>query len=148
MSAVLVTGGTGDLGDTLGDRLVNAGHAVRIMSRRHGPASGGLVPDWAQASLETGDGIDCVAHCASSPFRKTKEIDVEGTRRLLDACKAVGRSISGPIGRHSNALGLARMPDYSDQGHATLRPAGSRAILTPESRRLIASSVDDTRNYR
>ena len=78
MSAVLVTGGTGDLGGVLVDRLVNAGHTVRIMSRRPGLASGGLVPDWAQASLETGDGlsaavdgIDCVAHCASSPFRKT-----------------------------------------------------------------------------
>ena len=97
MSAVLVTGGTGDLGGTLVDRLVNAGHAVRIMSRRHGPPSGGLVLDWAQASLETGDGlsaavdgIDYVAHCASSPFRKTQEVDVEGTRRLLDACKAAG----------------------------------------------------------
>lgn len=99
MTAVLVTGGTGDLGGALVDRLVKADHAVRIMSRRAGPASGGLMTEWAQASLETGeglaravDGIECVAHCASSPFRKTKEADVEGTRRLLEASKAAGVS--------------------------------------------------------
>jgi uncharacterized protein YbjT (DUF2867 family) len=99
MTAVLVTGGTGDLGSALVDRLVKADHAVRIMSRRAGPASGGLMTEWAQASLETGeglaaavDGIECVAHCASSPFRKTKEADVDGTRRLLEASKAAGVS--------------------------------------------------------
>ncbi|MCH8813937.1 MAG: NAD(P)H-binding protein [Chloroflexi bacterium] len=99
MTAVLVTGGTGDLGSALVDRLVKADHGVRIMSRGAGPASGGLVTEWAQATLETGDGlaeavdgIECVAHCASSPFRKTKEADVAGTRRLLDASKAAGVS--------------------------------------------------------
>jgi len=97
MTAVLVTGGTGDLGGALVGRLVKADHGVRIMSRRAGPASGGLMTEWAQASLETGegltaaiDGIECVAHCASSPFRKTKEADVDGTRRLLEVCKAAG----------------------------------------------------------
>ena len=97
MTTVLVTGGTGDLGGALVDRLVKADHAVRIMSRRAGPASGGLMTEWAQASLESGeglgeavDGIECVAHCASSPFRKTKEADVAGTRRLLEACKTAG----------------------------------------------------------
>ena len=111
MAAVLVTGGTGDLGGALADRLIAAGHAVRIMSRRAAPASdgtntapsGGFGPGppagraWAQASLETGDGLaaavdglGCVAHCASSPFRQTKQVDVDGTRRLLDACTTAG----------------------------------------------------------
>ena len=99
MAAVLVTGGTGDLGAALADRLVTAGHTVRIMSRRAGPATGSGSTEWAQASLETGDGlagavngISCVAHCASSPFRRTKQVDVDGTRRLLDACQATGVS--------------------------------------------------------
>jgi uncharacterized protein YbjT (DUF2867 family) len=39
---------------------------------------------------EAVDGIECVAHCASSPFRNTHEADVEGTRRLIEACKAAG----------------------------------------------------------
>ena len=92
-----MTGGTGDLGGALAARVVNAGHTVRIMSRRAAPASDGTNTAWAQASLETGDGlaaavdgISCVAHCASSPFRKTKQVDIDGTRRLLDACTTAG----------------------------------------------------------
>lgn len=97
MTATLVTGGTGGLGSELVERLIKKDHAVRIMSRRAAPASGGLMTEWAKASLETGeglaaavDGIECVAHCASSPFRNTREADVEGTRRLLEACKVGG----------------------------------------------------------
>ena len=30
------------------------------------------------------DGVEVIAHCASSPFRRVKATDVEGTRRLLD----------------------------------------------------------------
>ena len=97
MTATLVTGGTGGLGSELVERLVKKDHAVRIMSRRAAPASGGLMTEWAKANLLSGsglaaavDGIECVAHCASSPFRKTKEADVDGTQLLLDACKAAG----------------------------------------------------------
>lgn len=97
MTATLVTGGTGGLGSELVERLVKKDHAVRIMSRRAAPANANLMTEWAKARLETGeglsaavDGIECVAHCASSPFRKTVEADVEGTRRLLDASKAAG----------------------------------------------------------
>lgn len=97
MTAVLVTGGTGGLGSELVDRLVKKDHAVRIMSRRAAPADANLMTEWAQARLTTGeglaaavDGIECVAHCASSPFRKTKEADVDGTQKLLDAGKSAG----------------------------------------------------------
>lgn len=97
MTATLVTGGTGGLGSELVGRLVKKDHAVRIMSRHAAPPDANLMTEWAQAHLVTGeglpaavDGIECVAHCASSPFRKTKEADVDGTRRLLEACKAAG----------------------------------------------------------
>jgi uncharacterized protein YbjT (DUF2867 family) len=36
------------------------------------------------------DGIDVIAHCASSPFRRAKATDIEGTRRLLDAAADEG----------------------------------------------------------
>ncbi len=79
MVAVLTAGGTGDLGGALPDRLVTAGHAVLIVSRHAAPVAGATSTEWAQASLETGDGLSaaldgiaCVAHCASSPFRRTK----------------------------------------------------------------------------
>lgn len=91
---ILVTGGAGGLGRELAPRLQTAGHTVRIMSRRPQPANltPGLV--WAQADIETGTGlaeavagVEAIIHCASSPMRRTKEIDVDGTRRLLEAAR-------------------------------------------------------------
>ena len=98
MTSVLVTGGTGDLGSTLVARLTGPGRRVRIMSRRPRPATAvGASTEWAQASLETGeglvaavDGIECIAHCASTPFGKTRQVDVEGTARLLEAAAMAG----------------------------------------------------------
>jgi uncharacterized protein YbjT (DUF2867 family) len=65
------------------------------MSRRAAPAAAGV--EWAQADLATGAGlaqalagVDTVAHAASSPFKQTWAIDVEGTRRLLAAARDAG----------------------------------------------------------
>jgi len=95
MSRVLITGGTGALGRELVPRLESAGYTARVMSRRAAPAGAGT--EWAQAQIETGEGlaaavagVDAIVHCASSPFRRTREVDVEGTRRLLEAAKAAG----------------------------------------------------------
>ncbi|MBV9257096.1 MAG: NAD(P)H-binding protein [Ktedonobacteraceae bacterium] len=94
MQQVLVTGGAGALGRLVVAQLVEAGYHVRIMSR-HG-APGNLLPEteWAQANLETGEGIaravqgvDVIVHAASSPFRHTQQIDVDGTRRLLEQAR-------------------------------------------------------------
>lgn len=37
-------------------------------------------------------GVDTIVHCASSPFRKTWQVDVEGTKRLLEAAAEAGVS--------------------------------------------------------
>ncbi len=99
MSTVLVTGGTGVLGREIIPRLTAAGHRVRIMSRRSGQSNAAGDVEWAQADLLTGAnleqallGVDAVMHAASSPFKKTREVDVEGTARLLGAAKAAGVS--------------------------------------------------------
>jgi uncharacterized protein YbjT (DUF2867 family) len=93
----LITGGTGVLGRQLKERLLASGYGVRVMSRGPRPATLPKGSEWAQAELETGQGVPAavagtaiVVHCASSPLRRTREVDVEGTRRLLDAARAAG----------------------------------------------------------
>jgi len=82
---VLVTGGTGQLGQRLLDPLREAGHAVRQMSRR------GTGPGGVRGDLATGRdlpmalvGAELVVHAASDP-RNAWEVDVAGTRRLVEA---------------------------------------------------------------
>jgi len=94
---VLVTGGTGVLGRELVPRLGAAGHTVRVMSRRAGESNIAGDVEWAQADLLSGAGleqalagVDTVVHCASSPFRDTRAVDVEGTRMLIGKGRAAG----------------------------------------------------------
>src|SRR3990172_2973042 len=89
VTTILVTGGSGGLGSELVPRLA-AGHTVRILSRRPRPPS--ATTEWAQGELATGEGlaeavagVDMIVHAASSPFGKTRQVDVEGIRRLLPA---------------------------------------------------------------
>ena len=91
-SEVLVTGGTGVLGSRVVERLSSAGIEARVLSRsgRYGTYKGDLL---------TGEGLDlavhgadAIIHCASSPFRKPRQIDVEGTERLLEAAARAGVS--------------------------------------------------------
>ena len=86
---VLVTGASGNLGSAVLPRLTKDGYDVRPMSRRKRPG-------WVAADLETGDGlaeavqgVDAIVHLASSPVR-TRNTDLEGTRRLLVAAEAAG----------------------------------------------------------
>jgi uncharacterized protein YbjT (DUF2867 family) len=86
---VLVTGASGTLGAAVLPRLVKEGYDVRPMSRH-------ARPGWVAADLATGVGlheavrdVEAIVHLASAP-RKTRETDVEGTRRLLDAARTAG----------------------------------------------------------
>src|SRR3989337_1256223 len=112
MPRVLVTGGTGVLGREIVPRLAAAGYTGRGMSRRAGPAAGAPT-EWAQAQIEAGEGlaeavagVDVIVHCASSPFRRTRVVDVEGTRRLLGAAKAAGV----PHFVYISIVGIDRIP--------------------------------------
>src|SRR5690606_13323976 len=65
------------------------------MSRRDAPA--GITVEWARASLETGEGLDTavagaevIIHAASSSTRRTQQVDVVGTERLLAAAHRAG----------------------------------------------------------
>jgi uncharacterized protein YbjT (DUF2867 family) len=83
---VLVTGGTGRLGQRLLSPLQAAGHSVRMMSRR------GTGPGGVRGDLATGfdlpaavGGAEVVVHAASDPRGDPWQVDVAGTRRLVEA---------------------------------------------------------------
>jgi uncharacterized protein YbjT (DUF2867 family) len=83
---VLVTGGTGRLGKRLLDPLGAAGHTVKAMSRR------GTGPGGVRGDLATGfdlrlalAGAEVVVHAASDPRGDPWQVDVAGTRRLVEA---------------------------------------------------------------
>lgn len=91
---VLVTGGTGALGSDVVEQLNQAGHHVRIYSRK--PKDG---DDWVQGDLVTGagleaavNGIDAIVHAASATVQpmKYRATDVVGTRRLLAMAREAG----------------------------------------------------------
>lgn len=90
-SEILVTGGSGSLGSRVVDRLRDAGHEVRALSRsgRPGTVRGDLMT--GEGLEEAVGGVDVIVHCASSPT-KTRQIDVEGTERLLKAANRAGIS--------------------------------------------------------
>jgi uncharacterized protein YbjT (DUF2867 family) len=97
VALVLVTGGTGQLGREVVPRLVSGGHDVRILSRQDRPPR----PDGVEAvrgDVLTGDGldravsrVDVVVHCATSPFRRTRRTEVDGTRHLTAAAASSRR---------------------------------------------------------
>lgn len=96
MSRVLITGGNGLLGRALTPPLMAAGYTVRVASRS--PRSPNAIPnvEWVQTSFETGEGLEeavagssVIIHCATS-FSKVKQVDVEGTQRLLTLAQQHG----------------------------------------------------------
>jgi uncharacterized protein YbjT (DUF2867 family) len=137
MATVLVTGGTGRLGRELLPRLLAAGHAVRVLTRRANAA----LPEGAAAvvgDLTTSAGLqhavagtDAIVHAASTPWRNTHETDVEGTRRLTEAAKAAGTAhlcyvsivgVDTPASSYYRGkLDAERVVTASGVGHTTLR---------------------------
>lgn len=90
MNRILITGGNGLLGRALTVPLIEAGYRVRISSRSARPSDTRPDVEWARASLETGaslaeamTGVDVIIHCATGSYARAKQVDIEGTRRLL-----------------------------------------------------------------
>jgi uncharacterized protein YbjT (DUF2867 family) len=115
MMKVLVTGGAGRLGSKVVKELTETGYSVRIMSRKRQPMNLLSATEWTQADLETGQGIadavagiDVVVHAASSPFKHTRQIDVDGTRLLLEQARVAG--VAHMI--YISIVGIDRIPYY------------------------------------
>ncbi len=103
---VLLTGATGFLGSHVARALVAAGHAVRALARPS--SSRAILSDVLAIEWVTGDvldvaslraavrGCDAVVHAAAvvdfAPRHaaRQREVNVEGTRHLLDAARAAG----------------------------------------------------------
>lgn len=88
MDRILITGGTGKLGQELSKQLINKGFQVTILSTQQNPDiqycsnihTGNLtdISSLKNAVLNS----DIIIHCASNP-RNSKVIDIEGTKNLL-----------------------------------------------------------------
>lgn len=107
-SKVLVTGGTGVLGREVVDRLGSDGVEARVLNRSgwEGTIRGDLLT--GEGLEQAVRGIDTIIHCASSPFRKSRQIDVEGTGRLLQVAAREGVSHLVYI----SIVGMERAPAY------------------------------------
>jgi nucleoside-diphosphate-sugar epimerase len=97
---VLVTGASGFIGGALCAELLARGHDVGALVRRAGSEPAGtraLAGDLGDASrlreIAAAERPDCVMHLAAEiasqrSERKLLEVNVEGTRRLVEACVA------------------------------------------------------------
>lgn len=89
---VLVTGGTGTLGHYLVDRLLGAGHEVRVFTRTSlpklplgaEPAHGNVLDDAALARAMSG--METVVHAATGR-RRIYDTEVYGTRNVMKAAE-------------------------------------------------------------
>ncbi|MEX2194627.1 MAG: NAD(P)-dependent oxidoreductase [Thermoleophilaceae bacterium] len=99
---VLVTGASGFLGRAVCAELIGRGNEVAALVRRPGSepdrtraVAGDLTDAEALAAALAAAEPDCVVHLAAEiatqrDARRIEEVNVEGTRRLLDACRAAG----------------------------------------------------------
>src|SRR5260370_31132510 len=90
IARILVTGGTGTLGRLVVSRLREAGHDVRVLSRRTREAADGI--EYVTGDLATGEGIDAavdgagiIVHCAGSA-----KGDEDKARSLVQAASRAG----------------------------------------------------------
>lgn len=142
---ILVTGATGFIGEQLVRSLVQQERPVRVLVRSKERAAGVFGPLAERLDLAVGDlgdegsleravdGVEEVYHLASwisfqAPLTRMREVNVEGTRRLLEACRkagvrrvvhmssvaAGGPALAGPDGRlrpRTEADPAAPLPD-------------------------------------
>lgn len=98
---ILVTGASGFIGTVVCSQLLERGHEVSALVRRPGSAplgtrglTGNLMDGPGLTQTLSAERPDCVIHLAAEiasqrSERKIREVNVQGTARLLDACLAL-----------------------------------------------------------
>ena len=128
---ILVTGGTGTLGRLVVPRLLDAGHGVRVLSRRARAPGAGV--ELVTGDLATGEGIDAavegaeiIVHCAGGP-----KGDGDKARHLVGAASRAG------VGHLVNisVVGADRVPvtsriDRAMFGYFASKLAAERAVAS------------------
>ena len=91
---VLITGATGSLGRAILASPSAGALQFRCLSRRSPSVGASPHVEWVTADLASGEGleravrdVDTIVHAASDPAR-ADEVDVRGTRRLIDFARA------------------------------------------------------------
>ena len=142
---VLVTGGAGLLGRPLVRALGVAGYAVRAMSRRERADDATHGVEWVRADISTGEGlgaavegVEAVVHAATD-VRRAQAVDVEGTRRLVEAARGAGVShlvyisIVGidviPFGYYRRKLAAERIIESSGLPYSILRATQFHSLI-------------------
>jgi uncharacterized protein YbjT (DUF2867 family) len=109
---ILITGGTGPLGQAIVASSQSHGHVLRVQSRRPRPADAATALEWASAELVSGEGlpaavagVDVIIHAASDSARPW-DVDVTGSRQLAEAaCRAGVRHLI-----YVSIVGIDQMP--------------------------------------
>lgn len=96
MTRILVTGGTGALGNALVKFLLTTDNQICLLSRKSAPTNLDPNLEWVQGDVLTGDGLDTalsgvniVANCVGNA-RNAYETDVLGVKRLAEASVQAG----------------------------------------------------------
>ncbi|NNF64726.1 MAG: NAD(P)H-binding protein [Acidimicrobiia bacterium] len=130
--AILVTGGRGTFGRLLVPALESLGADVIVTTRSEttGPSQRTLDLARSEVSPTLFEGVSAVVHAATNPSRP-KKVDVDGTKRLLDAAATAGvehvvyLSIVGvdnhPFPYYRAKLDAERHIEQSGLGHSIVR---------------------------
>jgi nucleoside-diphosphate-sugar epimerase len=151
MGSAFVTGGSGFVGRNLIAALKGRGWTVRALSRAPSTdaaiTSAGALPVRGDledtAALRRGmAGCDAVFHCAAvvvdwGPIEEFERVNVEGTRRVIEAARAAAVPVLVQCSSESVLIGGPPMVGVDETWPYPERPFGPYAITKGKAERLV-----------